>query len=75
MHLCLTGTSNSAKVLCIAKFYIPCYHDWVAGELAIIGVQAAGVGLDFSAAQSIAFDELPKSASVMLQVLASCCTP
>lgn len=37
-------------------------------KLAIIGVQAGGVGLDFSAAQSVAFVELPKSASEMLQV-------
>lgn len=39
-------------------------------KLAIIGVRAGGVGLDFSAAQSVAFVELPKSASEMLQVLA-----
>jgi len=37
-------------------------------KLAIIGVQAGGVGLDFSAAQSVTFVELPKSASEMLQV-------
>jgi len=47
------------------------YHFTVSGlqvKLAIIGVQAGGVGLDFSAAQSVTFVELPKSASEMLQV-------
>ena len=71
MQLCLLG---SAKVVCIAKVVSIIYHVIMIGlqvKLAIIGVQAAGVGLDFSAAQSVAFVELPKSASVMLQVLAS----
>ncbi|KAG0605049.1 hypothetical protein M758_9G027500 [Ceratodon purpureus] len=36
-------------------------------KLAIVGVTAAGVGLDFSAAQRVVFVELPKSASEMLQ--------
>lgn len=37
--------------------------------MAIIGVTAGGVGLNFSAAQSVVFVELPKSASEMLQVM------
>lgn len=37
-------------------------------KVAIVGLQAGGVGLDFSAAQSVVFVELPKSASEMLQV-------
>ncbi|XP_057831961.2 uncharacterized protein LOC131042656 isoform X2 [Cryptomeria japonica] len=36
-------------------------------KIAIIGITAGGVGLDFSTAQSIAFVELPKSASEMIQ--------
>lgn len=36
--------------------------------VAIIGITAGGVGLDFSAAQNIVFLELPRSASEMLQV-------
>lgn len=38
-------------------------------KVAIIGVTAGGVGLNFSAAQSVVFVELPKSASEMLQVM------
>jgi len=37
-------------------------------KVAIIGVTAGGVGLNLSAAQSVIFVELPKSASAMLQV-------
>jgi hypothetical protein len=37
-------------------------------KVAIIGVTAGGVGLNLSAAQSVIFVELPKSASEMLQV-------
>eukprot|EP01018_Ginkgo_biloba_P023300 Gb_30392 [translate_table: standard] len=36
-------------------------------KIAIIGITAGGVGLDFSSAQSVAFVELPKSASEMIQ--------
>ncbi|XP_058070254.1 uncharacterized protein LOC131219229 isoform X2 [Magnolia sinica] len=36
-------------------------------SIAIIGITAGGVGLDFSSAQSVVFLELPKSASEMLQ--------
>lgn len=36
-------------------------------KMAIIGITAGGVGLDFSTAQSVAFVELPKSASEMIQ--------
>jgi len=38
-------------------------------KIAIIGVLAAGFGLDFSAAQDVVFLELPQSPTVMLQVL------
>ena len=37
-------------------------------KIAIIGITAGGVGLDFSSAQNVVFLELPKSASEMLQV-------
>lgn len=37
-------------------------------KVAIIGVEAGGVGLDFSAAQNVVFLELPKTPSLMLQV-------
>ncbi|KAG0478253.1 hypothetical protein HPP92_012972 [Vanilla planifolia] len=36
-------------------------------RIAIIGITAGGVGLDFSSAQNVVFLELPKSASEMLQ--------
>ncbi|KAM0936696.1 putative DNA helicase chromatin remodeling SNF2 family [Dioscorea sansibarensis] len=36
-------------------------------KIAIIGITAGGVGLDFSSAQNVVFLELPKSASEMLQ--------
>ncbi|XP_077223545.1 SNF2 domain-containing protein / helicase domain-containing protein / HNH endonuclease domain-containing protein isoform X3 [Tasmannia lanceolata] len=36
-------------------------------KIAIIGITAGGVGLDFSSAQNVVFMELPKSASEMLQ--------
>lgn len=36
-------------------------------KIAIVGITAGGVGLDFSIAQSIVFVELPKSASEMIQ--------
>lgn len=42
---------------------------WIQVKVAIIGVTAGGVGLNFSAAQSVVFVELPKSASEMLQVM------
>jgi hypothetical protein len=38
-------------------------------KVAIIGITAGGVGLDFSSAQNVIFVELPKSASELLQVL------
>lgn len=37
-------------------------------KVAIIGVEAGGVGLDFSAAQNVVFVELPKTPSLLLQV-------
>lgn len=37
-------------------------------KVAIIGITAGGVGLDFSSAQHVVFLELPKSPSLMLQV-------
>ncbi|KAK8933688.1 CHD3-type chromatin-remodeling factor PICKLE [Platanthera zijinensis] len=36
-------------------------------KIAIIGITAGGVGLDFSSARNVVFVELPKSASEMLQ--------
>ncbi|KAL1196782.1 TATA-binding protein-associated factor BTAF1 [Cardamine amara subsp. amara] len=36
-------------------------------KIAIIGVEAGGVGLDFSAAQNVVFIELPKTPSLLLQ--------
>ncbi|KAJ7978477.1 DNA annealing helicase and endonuclease ZRANB3 [Quillaja saponaria] len=36
-------------------------------KIAIIGIQAAGFGLDFSSAQNVVFLELPQSPSLMLQ--------
>ncbi|KAJ0973802.1 hypothetical protein J5N97_015767 [Dioscorea zingiberensis] len=36
-------------------------------KIAVIGITAGGVGLDFSSAQNVVFLELPKSASEMLQ--------
>ncbi|CAN8298649.1 unnamed protein product [Cochlearia groenlandica] len=36
-------------------------------KVAIIGIEAGGVGLDFSAAQNVVFLELPKTPSLMLQ--------
>ncbi|EFH49584.1 SNF2 domain-containing protein [Arabidopsis lyrata subsp. lyrata] len=36
-------------------------------KVAIIGVEAGGVGLDFSAAQNVVFLELPKTPSLLLQ--------
>lgn len=41
-------------------------------KVAIIGITAGGVGLDFSSAQNVVFVELPKSASELLQVLSLC---
>jgi hypothetical protein len=38
-------------------------------KIAIIGILAAGFGLDFSAAQDVVFLELPQCPTVMLQVL------
>lgn len=37
-------------------------------KIAIIGITAGGVGLDFSSAQNVVFLELPQSPSLMLQV-------
>ena len=37
-------------------------------KIAIIGITAGGVGLDFSSAQNVVFLELPQSPSIMLQV-------
>ncbi|XP_010546167.1 PREDICTED: DNA annealing helicase and endonuclease ZRANB3 isoform X2 [Tarenaya hassleriana] len=36
-------------------------------KVAIIGIEAGGVGLDFSAAQNVVFVELPQTPSLMLQ--------
>ena len=38
-------------------------------EVAIIGITAGGVGLDFSSAHNVVFVELPRSSSDLLQVL------
>jgi hypothetical protein len=38
-------------------------------KVAIIGITAGGIGLNFSTAQNVVFVELPKSASELLQVL------
>jgi hypothetical protein len=38
-------------------------------KIAIIGILAAGFGLDFSTAQDVVFLELPQCPTVMLQVL------
>ena len=38
-------------------------------KVAIIGITAGGVGLDFSSAQNVVFVELPRSSSDLLQVL------
>lgn len=37
-------------------------------KIAIIGITAGGVGLDFSSAKHVVFLELPQSPSLMLQV-------
>ncbi|CAD6344033.1 unnamed protein product [Miscanthus lutarioriparius] len=42
--------------------------DGIQVKVAIIGITAGGVGLDFSSAQNVIFVELPKSASELLQV-------
>lgn len=42
-------------------------------KVAIIGVEAGGVGLDFSAAQNVVFVELPKTPSLLLQVFCMYC--
>ncbi|KAF8668647.1 hypothetical protein HU200_051823 [Digitaria exilis] len=41
--------------------------DGIQVKVAIIGITAGGVGLDFSSAQNVVFVELPKSASELLQ--------
>lgn len=41
-------------------------------KIAIIGITAGGVGLDFSSAQNVVFLELPQSPSLMLQVWLVC---
>ncbi|ONK60093.1 uncharacterized protein A4U43_C08F14100 [Asparagus officinalis] len=41
--------------------------DGIQVKIAIIGITAGGVGLDFSAAENVVFLELPKSSSEMLQ--------
>ncbi|CAD6223220.1 unnamed protein product [Miscanthus lutarioriparius] len=41
--------------------------DGIQVKVAIIGITAGGVGLDFSSAQNVIFVELPKSASELLQ--------
>jgi len=38
-------------------------------KIAIIGILAAGFGLDFSTAQEVVFLELPQCPTLMLQVL------
>jgi len=43
-------------------------------KIAIIGVEAGGVGLDFSAAQNVVFLELPKTPSLLLQVFSLYCS-
>lgn len=40
-------------------------------KVAIIGITAGGVGLDFSSAQNVVFLELPRSSSDLLQVVSS----
>lgn len=37
-------------------------------RVAIVGVTAGGVGLDFSAAQTVVFVELPQSSADLMQV-------
>jgi SNF2 family DNA or RNA helicase len=47
--------------------YVNRFQNEFKVKVAIIGVTAGGVGLNLSAAQSVIFVELPKSASEMLQ--------
>lgn len=45
-----------------------CYGFLLQVKVAIIGVEAGGVGLNFSAAKNVVFVELPKTPSLLLQV-------
>ncbi|XP_078430279.1 SNF2 domain-containing protein / helicase domain-containing protein / HNH endonuclease domain-containing protein isoform X2 [Wolffia australiana] len=49
------------------KLAVDTFNSCKEVKVAIIGITAGGVGLDFSSAQNIVFLELPKSASEMLQ--------
>lgn len=50
--------------MCGIMVCVPCQV-----KIAIIGILAAGFGLDFSTAQDVVFMELPQCPSLMLQVL------
>jgi hypothetical protein len=53
------NSEDAANLICVFVFQV---------KIAIIGITAGGVGLDFSSAQNVVFLELPQSPSLMLQV-------
>ncbi|XP_059641491.1 uncharacterized protein LOC132283544 [Cornus florida] len=67
----LDGEENRELSLSSSKMIIFAHHHKVLNgvqvKIAIIGITAGGVGLDFSAARYVVFLELPQSPSLMLQ--------
>ncbi|GBG89855.1 hypothetical protein CBR_g49704 [Chara braunii] len=61
----IDGSTNSIDRLKALHMF----RDQVQVRVAIVGVTAGGVGLDFSSAQVVVFAELPKTASDMLQIV------
>lgn len=58
-HCEFLNSEDAANLICVFVFQV---------KIAIIGITAGGVGLDFSSAQNVVFLELPQSPSLMLQV-------
>lgn len=58
--------ASKFSIFYFSDFYPLCFLSQI--KIAIIGITAGGVGLDFSSAQHVVFLELPQSPSLMLQV-------
>ena len=62
------STISFYMISCPLSNLSPCFPYLYQVKIAIIGITAGGVGIDFSSAQNVIFLELPKSASEMVQV-------
>lgn len=70
LHLIMEFPSSPAFYPISSVWFVLIIHEFyvVQVKIAIVGITAGGVGLDFSSATHVVFLELPQSPSLMLQV-------